>query len=276
MGGVCLKPGLRRRDADRTPKRASAAPSGQPSRSLPAPLRPLRRDGSRATRAPIGHRDERGTRRAAVAHIQRCRQTPPRLESMPRQTVPARYNRAPTQDPTPQRGDPCLTPRPERPAAGAPSPRRRTRRGHPGPQLPASRSAGRRRPHRRLPGAGTDRTEGRAQRHPLLRRALHGRDRLHPLAAEDGAHAGQARGLPDGRHGHRGRPAQAQGRAPRRRRRRLREHLGRHQGRDGRVLHQRQRRRDRRALPPRPADHLRPGPQPRRLHREEDRARGRR
>src|SRR5665647_1754905 len=94
---------------------------------------------------------------------------------------------------TDPRGDPHA--RTERPPEATPAPRRRARRRDPRPQLPAPRGAGCRRSHGRLPRAGAYRAEGRARRHPLLRRALHGRDRLHPLVAEDRVDARQTRRL---------------------------------------------------------------------------------
>ena len=68
-----------------------------------------------------------------------------------------------------------------------PRARRRAQRGHPRPQLPGARGPGRRRPHGRLARALAPRRLDRGRRDRLLRRPLHGRDRLDPLAREDGA-----------------------------------------------------------------------------------------
>ena len=90
----------------------------------------------------------------------------------------------------------------------------------------------------------------------LLRRPLHGRDRLDPLAREDGPDPRPRRRLLARRLDRRRPAARLEGRAPRRARRHVRQHLGRGEGRDRLLLHLLQRGQGRRA-------HLAPSTAPR-------------
>ena len=149
-------------------------------------------------------------------------------------------------------------------------------RGHPRPQLPAAGDPGRRQLPRRLarplaPGGGHRRRGDR-----LLRRPLHGRDRLDPLAREDGADPRPRRRLLARRLDHRRPAARLEGRAPRRAGGDVRQHLGRGQGRDRLLLHLLQRGQGGRAhlgrARRRDRDPLRPRHVARRLRRARDRA----
>ena len=153
--------------------------------------------------------------------------------------------------------------------------RRPAQRRHPRPQLRAAGDPGRRRPHGRLaralaPGGGHRRRGDR-----LLRRPLHGRDRLDPLAREDGADPRPRRRLLAGRLDRRRPAARLEGRASRRPGRHVRQHLGRGQGRDRLLLHLLQRGEGRRAdlgrARRRHRDPLRPRHVARRLRRARDR-----
>ncbi|CAA9510634.1 MAG: Quinolinate synthetase, partial [uncultured Solirubrobacteraceae bacterium] len=163
-----------------------------------------------------------------------------------------------------------------RPAGRGARARRRARRGHPRPQLPAARGPGRRGLRRRLarplpPG----RRDGQG-RHRVLRRALHGRDGVHPVAGQARPHPRPQRGLlARGLH-HPRAAAGLAGPAPRRGDRDVRQHHGGGQGAHGLLRDLRQRggrggahlRHPRR----RHGDPLRAGHVPRRLRREDDRA----
>ena len=119
----------------------------------------------------------------------------------------------------------------------------RAQRGDPRPQLPGARGAGRGRLRRRLPRPLAQGGGHRRGRDRLLRRALHGRDRLDPEPGEDRAAARPRRRLLARRLDH-GRPAaRLEGRAPRRDRGDVREHHRRGEGRDRLLLHVVQRRR---------------------------------
>ena len=121
------------------------------------------------------------------------------------------------------------------------------------------------------PGGGR-----RRRRDRLLRRPLHGRDRLDPLARQEGADPRPRRRLLARRLDRRRPAARLEGRAPRRRRRHVRQHLGRGQGGDRLLLHLLQRGPGRRAhlgrARPRDRDPLRPRHVAGRLRRARDRA----
>ena len=112
----------------------------------------------------------------------------------------------------------------------------------------------------------------------VLRRPLHGRDRLGPLSRQDGPDRRPRGGLlPRGVDQRRPAP-RLEGRAPRRGGGHVRQHLGRGEGRDRLLLHLGQRRPGRRAHPPRARaghrDPLRPRHVARRLRRARDRHQG--
>ena len=88
---------------------------------------------------------------------------------------PQRGRRRPARD----RGHP-------RDAARGARARRRAQRRDPGPQLPAARGPGRRRLRGRLARAVPPGGRHRRRRDRLLRRPLHGRDGVDPLARQDG------------------------------------------------------------------------------------------
>ena len=115
----------------------------------------------------------------------------------------------------------------------------------------------------------------RRRRDRLLRRPLHGRDGLDPLAGEDRPAPGHRRGLLARRLDHRRPAARVEGEAPRRGRRDVRQHDRRGEGGDRLLRHVVQRGRGRRAHLPRARrghrDPVRPGHVPRRLRREDDR-----
>ena len=100
------------------------------------------------------------------------------------------------------------------------------------------------------------------RRDRLLRRALHGRDGVDPVAREDGPPPRPGRRLLARRLDHRGPAARVEGRAPRRGRGHVREHDGRGEGGDRLLLHVGERRAGGRA-------HL---PRARRRHRDPVRA----
>ena len=91
----------------------------------------------------------------------------------------------------------------------------------------------------------------RRRRHRLLRRALHGRDRLDPLAGQDRPDPRPRRRLLAGRLDHARAAARLEGQAPRRDHGHVRQHDGRDQGADRLLRDLRQRRRRRRAHPAR-------------------------
>ena len=155
----------------------------------------------------------------------------------------------------------------------------RAQRGHPRPQLPAARGPGRRRPPRRLARALAPGRRHRRRGDRLLRRPLHGRDGLDPLAAEDGPDPRPRRRLLAVGLDHRRAAARLEGQAPGRAGRDVRQHLGRGEGGDRLLLHLLQRGQGRRAhlgrARPRDRDPLRPRHVAGRLRRARDRpARG--
>ncbi|CAA9508508.1 MAG: Quinolinate synthetase, partial [uncultured Solirubrobacteraceae bacterium] len=160
------------------------------------------------------------------------------------------------------------------PPGGDPRARPRARRGHPGPQLPGARGAGRGRLRRRLPPALAARGALGGERDRVLRRALHGRDGVDPLPGEDRPAPGRGRGLLAGGLDHRGAAACLEGAAPGRRRGDVRQHERRGQGGDGLLRHVLQRRGGRRVdlsrARPRHGDPLRARHVPGRLRREDD------
>ena len=153
----------------------------------------------------------------------------------------------------------------------------RAQRGHPRPQLPAARDPGRRRLPRRLARPLAPGGCHRRRRDRLLRRPLHGRDGLDPLAGEDRADPRPRRRLLARRLDRRRPAARLEGRAPRRAGRDVRQHLGRGEGRDRLLLHLLQRGQGRRAhlgrARPRDRDPLRPRHVAGRLRRARDRPR---
>ena len=152
---------------------------------------------------------------------------------------------------------------------------RRARRRDPRPQLPAARGPGRGRLRRRLarplPAGGPHRRRGDR----VLRRALHGRDGVDPLAREDRPAARSRRRLLAGRLDHRRPAARLEGAAPGRGGRHVRQHDGRREGRDRLLRDVLERRAGRRAHLPRARrghrDPVRAGHVPRRVRREVDR-----
>ena len=114
-----------------------------------------------------------------------------------------------------------------------------------------------------------------AGRDRVLRRALHGRDGVDPVAGEDRPAARPRRRLLAGRLDHRRPAARLEGQVPRRDRRDVRQHDRRGEGGDRLLLHVGQRRQGRRAHLPRArrghGDPVRPGHVPRRLRGEADR-----
>ena len=111
----------------------------------------------------------------------------------------------------------------------------------------------------------------------VLRRPLHGRDGVDPVARQDGADPRPRRRLLPVRLDHRRPAARLEGRAPGRDRGDVREHLGRGEGRDRLLLHLVQRGQGRRAHLPRARRRHRGAVRPRhvagRLRRARDRAR---
>ena len=152
--------------------------------------------------------------------------------------------------------------------------RRRARRGDPRPQLPGARGPGRRRLHRRLAAALAPGRLDRRRGDRLLRRPLHGRDRLGPLAREDRADPRPRRRLLALGLDRRRPAARLEGRAPGRRGGDVRQHLGRGEGRDRLLLHLLERGQGRRAhlarARPRDRDPLRPRHVAGRLRRPRD------
>ncbi|CAA9511709.1 MAG: Quinolinate synthetase, partial [uncultured Solirubrobacteraceae bacterium] len=160
------------------------------------------------------------------------------------------------------------------PQAAGRDPRARpgARRGDPRPQLPSARGPGRRPLRRRLARPQRPGRQGRGRGHRLLRRALHGRERVDPQPREDRPHPGPRRRLLAGRLDH-ARPAEGlAGQAPGRDHRHVRQHDGRDQGAH-RLLRDLLERGGRRAAHPRHAgaghgDPLRPRHVPRGVRRE--------
>ena len=113
----------------------------------------------------------------------------------------------------------------------------RAQRRDPRAQLPAARGAGRRARGRRLARALAAGRGHRRRRDRVLRRALHGRDGVDPLARQDGADPRPRRRLLAVRLDHRRPAARLEGAAPGRDRRDVREHLRRGEGRDRLLLH---------------------------------------
>ncbi len=150
------------------------------------------------------------------------------------------------------------------------SPEERARRGDPRPQLPDARDLQRRRRHQgRLAGPGA-----RSAAHPglgdrPLRRPLHGRDREAPQSREDRAAARPRGRLLARLLDHRRRRARAARPSSRRAGGHLRQHLGRGEGRERRLLHVGERALDRRGAARRPRD-LHPRRVPRQLGRGPD------
>ena len=129
--------------------------------------------------------------------------------------------------------------------------RRGAQRGDPGPQLPGAGDPGRGRFRGRLARPLAQGGGHRRGRDRLLRRPLHGGDRLDPLAGEDRPAARPRRRLLARRLDH-GRPAaRVEGEASGRDRRDVREHDGRGEGRDRLLLHVGERRAGGRAHLPR-------------------------
>ncbi len=118
-----------------------------------------------------------------------------------------------------------------------PRARRGAQRRDPRPQLPAARGPGRGRPHGGLARPLARGSGHRRGRDRVLRRPLHGRDRLDSLSREDRADRRSRRRLLAVGVDH-GRPASpVEGRAPGGVGGHVRQHLGRGEGRDGLLLH---------------------------------------
>ena len=154
--------------------------------------------------------------------------------------------------------------RPDRPPSGRGArPRRGAQRRDPRPQLPGARGPGRGALRGRLARPVAQGGGHRRRRDRLLRRPLHGRDRLDPQPRQDRPAARPRRRLLAGRLDH-GRPAaRLEGQAPRRDRRDVREHDRRGEGGDRLLLHVLERGAGRRAHPARArrrrGDPVRPG-----------------
>ena len=215
----------RRRPHRRMRRRATRHP---PPRTLdPAPTARTPRNEHHPCPSPRPHRPRPRRRRPARRGIRRPDHPPDHdrigpgvdLRTRPRQGAVGVRRRTGRLRPglLDGRRDPRRRAAPGRAARGVPPRiRRRARRAHPRrqgdarrpgrrarPLLPARRGRAARRLHRRLVPARQRRQDPSGRRgHRLLRRALHGRDRRHPLAARPGRDPAEPRRrLLDGRHG---------------------------------------------------------------------------
>ena len=115
--------------------------------------------------------------------------------------------------------------------------RRGAERRDPRPQLPGARGAGRGPLRGRLARPVAPRGRHGRRRDRLLRRPLHGRDGVDPLARQDRPPARPRRRLLARRLDHRGPAPRVEGQAPGRDRRHVREHDRRGEGGDRLLLH---------------------------------------